>query len=118
MMIKTYCAKKILFSLFLITMMAELGAESFRVSKVHELSVAQASESEGTAKVGINEALAITLPEDKTFIEGLELKFDIPESTDKQYEELKTSVNPVRLKNHPVALDEGTIDRLYHEILR
>ena len=46
------------------------------------------------------------------------LEFDIPEATDKHYEELKTSVNPVRLKNHPVALNEETIDRLYHEILR
>ena len=32
--------------------------------------------------------------------------------------ELKRSVNPVRLKNHPIALDEDTIDMLYHEILR
>ena len=32
--------------------------------------------------------------------------------------ELKAGVNPVRLKNHPVALDEAAIDRLYHEILR
>ena len=47
---------------------------------------------------------------------GLELQ--IPLATFEQYEELKTSVNPVRLKNHPVALDEDTIDKLYHEILR
>ena len=47
---------------------------------------------------------------------GLELQ--IPEATTEQYEELKTSVNPVRLKNHPVALDEATIDKLYHNILR
>ena len=46
------------------------------------------------------------------------LDFDIPEAAEEQYEELKTSVNPVRLKNHPVALDEEMIDRLYHEILR
>ena len=46
------------------------------------------------------------------------LTFEIPAATDAQYEELKTSVNPVRLKNHPVALDENTIDQLYHEILR
>ena len=57
-----------------------LTAESFRVSRVHELSVAQTPESEGTARLGINEALAITLPADQTFIEGLELKFDIPEA--------------------------------------
>lgn len=46
------------------------------------------------------------------------LAFEIPEATEAQYGELKTSVNPVRLKNHPVALDEKTIDQLYHEILR
>jgi alcohol dehydrogenase class IV len=46
------------------------------------------------------------------------LELDVPEATDEQYEELKTSVNPVRLKNHPVALDEDTIDALYHKILR
>ena len=46
------------------------------------------------------------------------LAFEIPEAAEAQYGELKTSVNPVRLKNHPVALDEETIDQLYHEILR
>lgn len=48
--------------------------------------------------------------------DGLEL--EIPTTTTEQYGELKTSVNPVRLKNHPVALDEETIDKLYHDILR
>ncbi len=46
------------------------------------------------------------------------LELNIPEATEEQYEELKTSVNPVRLKNHPIALDEETIDKLYHDILR
>ncbi len=46
------------------------------------------------------------------------LAFEIPIATEIQYEELKTSVNPVRLKNHPIALDEKTIDKLYHDILR
>ena len=46
------------------------------------------------------------------------LELNVPEATAEQYAELKTSVNPVRLKNHPVALDEETIDQLYHEILR
>ncbi len=77
---RIYCAKKALFSLFLLMGTAALTAESFRVSKVHELSVAQAADSEGTARLGINEALAITLPADQTFIEGLELKFEIPEA--------------------------------------
>ena len=46
------------------------------------------------------------------------LEFEVPAATDAQFEELRTSVNPVRLKNHPIALDEGTIEELYHEILR
>ena len=46
------------------------------------------------------------------------LEFEIPTATTEQYEELKTSVNPVRLKNHPIELTVETIDMLYHEILR
>ena len=78
---KLYCAKKLPISLLLAFLAAvTLNAESFRVSKVHELAVVQTADSEGTAKLGINEALAITLPADQTFIEGLELKFEIPEA--------------------------------------
>lgn len=47
--------------------------------------------------------------------DGLEL--EVPTATDEQFELLKTSVNPVRLKNHPIALDVDTIDALYHDIL-
>ncbi len=46
------------------------------------------------------------------------LELEVPESSDEQYKELKTSVNPVRLRNHPIALDVDTIDALYHKILR
>ena len=46
------------------------------------------------------------------------LDFKVPTATEEQYEELKISVNPVRLKNHPIQLTEETIDALYHEILR
>ena len=46
------------------------------------------------------------------------LELEVPTATAEQYEELKTSVNPVRLKNHPVTMDVETIDRLYHHILR
>lgn len=45
------------------------------------------------------------------------LELEVPVATEEQYEELKTSVNPVRLKNHPVGLDANTIDTLYHKIL-
>lgn len=46
------------------------------------------------------------------------LQLDVPAAAPEQYEELKTSVNPVRLKNHPVALSEDDIDTLYHMILK
>ena len=45
------------------------------------------------------------------------LKLDVPRATAEEYEILKNSVNPVRLKNNPVELDINTIDYLYHQIL-
>lgn len=45
------------------------------------------------------------------------LEMDIPEAKEADYEILKTSVNPVRLKNNPVELDLDAIDSLYHQIL-
>lgn len=45
------------------------------------------------------------------------LRLDVPRATEEQFEILRRSVNPVRLKNHPVALDERTIDMLYRKIL-
>lgn len=53
------------------------------------------------------------------FVELFEsLELDVPAAGEEQFQTLKTSVNPVRLKNHPIALDEDTIDTLYHKILR
>ena len=47
-----------------------------------------------------------------------ELGLEVPENvTDKDYEVLKNSVNPVRLKNNPVALSVEDIDVIYHGIL-
>ena len=57
-----------------------LWAESFRVNKVNVAQIEQALGFETSVKVGINDALAVTLPEDRTFIEGLELKMEIPEN--------------------------------------
>lgn len=48
-------------------------------------------------------------------VDGMDFKKAEPAEAD--YEQLKTSVNPVRLKNHPIALDVETIDKLYHNIL-
>lgn len=46
------------------------------------------------------------------------LTLDIPSASEEDYAQLRESVNPDRLKNHPVALDTATIDGLYRRILR
>ncbi len=45
------------------------------------------------------------------------LDLERPKATESEFNTLKKSVNPVRLKNHPVRLDEGAIDCLYRRIL-
>lgn len=72
--------KQLIFSFAFMLTAWTLSSESFRVSKVHTIPVSEDTSFEATAKLGITDALAITLPEEKLFIEGLELKFDIPES--------------------------------------
>ena len=70
---------------------------------------------------GIAEAMGCPSPEEAAaklnqIVSALDLK--APAAAAEDFDVLKTSVNPVRLKNHPVRLDEETIDALYHEILR
>ena len=48
-------------------------------------------------------------------VSGLGLEVPVPRIED--YNILKNSVNPIRLKNNPVKLDMETIDYLYHQIL-
>ncbi len=47
-----------------------------------------------------------------------ELEFEIPTADVADIEKLKTSVNPVRLKNNPVRLDEQVIEGLYRRCLK
>lgn len=46
-----------------------------------------------------------------------DMELEVPTATKEQIEQLKVSVNPVRLKNHPIRLDEEIIGQLYQEIL-
>ena len=57
-----------------------LWSESFRVNKVTVTQVEQTLGYETSVEMGINDALSVSLPEDRTFIEGLELKMEIPEN--------------------------------------
>ena len=44
------------------------------------------------------------------------LELEEPAITEEQLDILKNSVNPVRLKNHPITLDVATIEGLYREL--
>ena len=72
--------KQLIFSLLLLTSSAALAGESFRVSKVHIAEISQTPNSEVILKPGINDSIAIKLPENQEYLEGLEFKFTIPES--------------------------------------
>ena len=68
----------------------------------------------------IANAMGCSTPEDaadKLNAIFTKLGFEIPSATEEQFAILKSSVNPVRLKNHPVKLDQETIDSLYRVIL-
>ena len=68
----------------------------------------------------IAKAMGCSTPEeaaDKLNTIFMKLGFEIPSATEEQFAILKSSVNPVRLKNHPVKLDMETIDSLYRKIL-
>jgi len=56
-----------------------LFAESFRTSKIHYAAIEQDPGFEVQKSLGTNESLAIKLPQNSRFIEGIEVKFDIPE---------------------------------------
>lgn len=70
---KVFCAFFLFSAIFF-----SANAENFRVRKVLPIQI---SENGGTSKVvsGISDAVFITLPEDRTFISGIELSFKIPE---------------------------------------
>ena len=68
------------FSLF--AMMAiPVFAEQFRVARLHTVNISEDVNSEAEAALELNDALAIFLPESRTFIEGIEIKMSIPEET-------------------------------------
>lgn len=72
--------KKVCLSLFLIQagVTFKITAESFRVHQTHELTVSAAGES-NTIKAGINDAVVLILPEDKSFIQGIEISIKVPQ---------------------------------------
>src|SRR5574344_2214659 len=55
-----------------------LSAESFRVNAVHTLPVSLSAE-QTTIKVGINDSVILVLPDDRTYLQGIELSIKVPQ---------------------------------------
>lgn len=53
----------------------------------------------------------------RQMIEEMELKNPVADNREDELEILSTSVNPVRLKNNPVEIDEGTARKVYDKIV-
>lgn len=66
----------VIFSMLLAT--GFLSAESFRVRKVVPVELSGDSLEEKSVSIGINDAISVNLPEDMTYVEGIELKIQIP----------------------------------------
>ena len=76
--------KRKFISSFLLTALAftcfsSLYAETFRVAQCHIVELTEDTSFTSTKKLGLNDALAVYLPEDRLFLEGIEFKMEIPE---------------------------------------
>jgi len=67
---------------FLILQIAfPLFGETFRVANLHIVNIVQDVNFEAGAELSLNDALAVYLPQDRDFIEGIEIAMSIPEQT-------------------------------------
>lgn len=78
-LLKKGCRKVFLFALILSCDFSPLGAETFRVHKTDIIELASPFDKQSVT-MGVNDALAIKLPDDLTFIEGIEIALRVPEA--------------------------------------
>ena len=55
-----------------------LFAETFRVRKLVPLKISGNETAEQSIFIGINDGIALFMPDDMTFLEGIEIKMQIP----------------------------------------
>lgn len=95
------CIRKLfIFLIFSIVLSFQLYCETFRVHKVFPLKI------EETAEIEINDSVAVYLPEDRTFIEGIELVIQMP----KILTQWRDSVAMTVYDNITPAPENGVID--------
>ena len=75
--------RKFIFSLLIIASVYSYGsllfAETFRVAKCHIIDLKEDISFSASQKLGLNDALAVYLPEERLFLEGIEFKMEIPQ---------------------------------------
>ncbi|MBQ5998325.1 MAG: PEGA domain-containing protein [Treponema sp.] len=70
--------KRTVSAVFVLLVCTSLFAETFRVRKVSSVNLSGDSLKSESAELKISDALAIFLPEDQTYLEGIELTVQIP----------------------------------------
>ena len=80
----TFVKRKVIFSLLFSAFFFApfiLSAETFRVGQCHVVNLKEETDFSAVKKLGLNDSIAIYLPEERLFLEGIEIKMDIPEET-------------------------------------
>ena len=80
----TFVKRKVIFSLLFTAFFFApfiLSAETFRVGQCHVVNLKEETDFSAVKKLGLNDSIAIYLPEERLFLEGIEIKMDIPEET-------------------------------------
>jgi hypothetical protein len=54
-------------------------SETFRIRKLFPITLTDGMQSEQTITTGINDGIAVFLPDDMTYLEGIEIKMEIPD---------------------------------------
>lgn len=70
---------KIAISSLLLLSASAAFCENFRTATVSVINLEETSDYEKTVQMGLNDALAVYIPENPLYLEALELKMDIPE---------------------------------------
>ncbi len=77
-----FAKRKLIFSLlFTALASAFLYSETFRVAQCHVVELKEDINYTASKKLGLNDALSIRIPEERLFLEGIEVKMEIPEET-------------------------------------
>lgn len=76
-MVTKYRIYKLFF--LLITFSAAVYGESFRVRKLFPVKVSGSDTAEQTLTIGINDSVALFMPQDSRYLEGVEIKMQIPQ---------------------------------------